>query len=110
MVCGNDAWLLQSRLLVLERAGFAVVSACSQSQIDSLPLHPAIELGILGHSLSEEEQTSIAHDLRAKWPGAKILHLTDHRTVLERVAHNEYRSDSLQPGQFVANCRQILGS
>ncbi|WP_158945988.1 hypothetical protein [Granulicella sp. S190] len=108
MVCGNEAWLLQTRLLVLEQAGFAVVSACSRAQIDSLPLHPAIELGVLGHSLSEEEQISIAQSLRAKWPNAKILFLAAHQASLERVAENEYRSDSSHPSQFVAYCRRIL--
>jgi DNA-binding response OmpR family regulator len=110
MVCGNDAGLLETRLLVLEQAGFAVVSACSRDEIHSLALNPAIELGVLGHSLSEQEQMSIAQDLRAKWPSAKILYLTDHETSLERLADNEYRSDSLQPSQFVADCRKILGA
>ncbi|NYF90978.1 hypothetical protein RBB79_15290 [Tunturiibacter empetritectus] len=95
---------------MLEQAGFAVVSACSQGEIDCLPLNPAIELAVLGHSLSDEEQTTIADDLRAKWPSAKILHLTEYQGSLERVAQNEYRSDSFDPSQFVADCRQILGA
>jgi hypothetical protein len=108
MVCGNDAALLQTHLLVLKQAGFAVISACSRDQIDSLPLEPAVELGVLGHSLSEEEQASIAERLRARWPGAKTLFLPEHRASLKKVAENEYRSDSFQPSQFVADCREIL--
>jgi DNA-binding response OmpR family regulator len=110
MVCGNDAGLLETRLLVLEQAGFAVVSACSRDGIHSLALNPAIELGVLGHSLSEQEKMSIAQDLRAKWPSAKVLYLTEHRASLEKIADNEYRSDSLEPSQFVADCREILGA
>jgi|ERR1700761_5241029 len=110
MVCGNEAPLLQTRLLVLEQAGFAVISACSREQIDSLPLEPAVELGVLGHSLNEEEQASLAERLRAKWPGAKVLFLTEHRVSLQKVAENDYRSDSFQPSQLVADCREILGA
>ena len=110
MVCGNEAPLLQTRLLVLKHAGFAVISACSRDQIESLPQEPAVELGVLGHSLSEEEQASLAERLRAKWPGAKILFLTEHRASLEKVTENDYRSDSFQPSQFVENCREILGA
>jgi hypothetical protein len=108
LICGDEPSLLETRYMVLVRAGFAVVSRCTPGEIASLPQEPAFGLAVIGRSLAEREKKSIVEEVRLRWPGIRILFLTNQPLSLHQLSSNEYRSSSLPPHQFVANCRQIL--
>ncbi len=110
LVCGEERLLLRTRDLVLSRAGLTVVSACTRDEIASIPQYPAVELGIIGHSLTHSEQLEVAGDVREKWPGVKILFLTNAASSLERISADEYQSRSDNPVELIATCQQILES
>ena len=68
LVCGDERLLLRTRDMVLSRAGLSVVSACTRAEIASISKVPAVELGIIGHSLTAAEQREVAQDVRERWP------------------------------------------
>jgi DNA-binding response OmpR family regulator len=110
LICGDEPSLLQTRYFVLVRAGFAVVSTCTPEEIASLPDEPAFGLGVIGRSLAEGDKKAIVEELRRRWPGIRILFLTSELLSLQQLSKNEYRSSSVPPREFVANCRLILES
>lgn len=71
-----------------------MVSACSKEEIDSLPESPAIDLGIVGHSVPEEEQFGSAADVRLRWPGAKILFLLRDGEAMRKISSDQYKGPS----------------
>jgi DNA-binding response OmpR family regulator len=110
LICGDEPTLLETRYMVLVRAGFAVASMCTREEIASLPEEPGFGLAVIGRALAERDEKSIVEELRRRWPGIRILFLTSETLSLQRLSSNEYRSSSLPPRQFVANCRLILES
>ena len=108
LICGDESSLLETRYMVLVRAGFAVVSRCSQGEIASLPDTPGFGLAVIGRMLTEEDKKSMVEEIRRRWAGIRILYLTSQVLSLEQMSGNEYLSNSLPPNEFVANCRQIL--
>jgi DNA-binding NarL/FixJ family response regulator len=110
LVCGDERLLLRTRDMVLTRAGLSVVSACTRAEIAYISKVPAVELGIIGHSLTAAEQREVAEDVRERWPGVKILFLKNTASSLERISADEYQSRSDNPVELIATCQQILGS
>jgi DNA-binding response OmpR family regulator len=108
LICGDEPSLLETRSMVLVRAGFAVVSTCSPGEIASLPDAPVFGLAVIGRMLAEEDKRSMVEEVRRRWPGIRILYLTSQPLSLQQLSGNEYRSNSQPPNEFVANCRQIL--
>jgi DNA-binding response OmpR family regulator len=108
LICGDEPSLLETRYMLLVRAGFAVVSKCSPVEIASLPDTPVFSLAVIGRTLTEEDKKSIVVEVRRRWPGIRILYLTSQLLSLQQLSGNEYRSNSLPPNEFVANCREIL--
>jgi DNA-binding response OmpR family regulator len=110
LVCGDERLLLRTRDMVLSRAGLKVVLACTRMEIASLPKDPAVELGIIGHSLTNAEQREVAGDVRERWPGVRILFLTNSASSLEKISADEYQSRSDNPSELIETCQQILGT
>jgi DNA-binding response OmpR family regulator len=108
LICGDEPSLLETRYMVLVKAGFAVASTCTPGEIASLPEEPAFRLAVIGRMLGEKDKKSIVEQVRRRWPEIRILFLTNQSISLEQVSSDEYRANSLPPRQFVANCRQIL--
>jgi DNA-binding response OmpR family regulator len=108
LICGDEPTLLETRYMVLVRAGFAVASTCTRGEIASLPEEPAFGLVVIGRALAERDKKSIVEEVRRRWPEIRILFLTSRATSLEQLDVNEYRSNSMPPREFVANCRQLL--
>lgn len=108
LICGDEPSLLETRYMVLERAGFAVVSTCTREEIASLPQEPTFRLAVIGRMLSDEDREAIVDDIRRRWPAIRILFLTSQRDALQQISSNEFISHSLPPREFVTNCRQIL--
>jgi DNA-binding response OmpR family regulator len=110
LICGDEPTLLETRYMVLVRAGFAVASTCNREEIASLPEEPGFGLAVIGRALAERDERSIVEELRRRWPGIRILFLTSQTLSLQQLSNNEYRASSLPPREFVANCRLILES
>jgi DNA-binding response OmpR family regulator len=108
LICGDEPSLLETRQMVLVRAGFAVASTCTQAEIASLPQEPGFRLAVIGRTLAEEDKNAIVEHVRRRWPEIRILFLTDQGDSLQQIAGNEYLSSSLPPREFVTNCRHIL--
>jgi DNA-binding response OmpR family regulator len=108
LICGDEPPLLETRYMVLVRAGFAVVSTCTRREIAALPEEPAFRLAVIGRTLADGDKKSIVEEVRRRWPEIRILFLTSQPLSLQQISTNEYRSSSLPPHQFVANCRHIL--
>lgn len=108
LICGDEPSLLETRSMVLVRAGFDVVSTCTRREIAALPEEPEFGLAVIGQTLVEREKRLVVEDVRRRWPEISILFLTDRSIALEPPAVKEYRASSLPPHEFVVNCRQIL--
>ena len=108
LICGDEPSLLETRYLVLVRAGFAVVSTCTRDEIASLPAEPAFRVAVIGRTLADGDKRSIVEEVRRRWPEIRILFLTSQPISLQQLSSNEYRSSSLPPQEFVANCRQLF--
>jgi DNA-binding NarL/FixJ family response regulator len=107
LLCGQDAVLLNTRRMLLTRAGF-ITSICSENDIASMPQDPAIVLAVMGHSMPHDEQIKTAELVRAKWPDARILFLTRADESLTEISQNEYQSGSVNPSHLIHACRTIL--
>jgi DNA-binding response OmpR family regulator len=108
LICGDEPLLLETRYMVLVKAGFGVTSTCTQGEIASLPEEPAFDLAVVGRTLADGDKKMIVEEVRRRWPGIRILLLTNQVDSLQKMSSNEYRSSSLPPREFVANCRQII--
>ena len=108
LICGDEPSLLETRYMVLDRAGFAVVSTCTREEISSLPQEPSFRLAVIGRMLSEEDKGAIVEEVQRRWFGIRILFLTTQQNSLQQISSNEFMSHSLPPREFVKNCRQIL--
>jgi DNA-binding response OmpR family regulator len=108
LICGDEPFLLETRSMVLVRAGFAVVSTCTREEIASLPQEPAFRLAVIGRTITDGDKELIVAEVRRRWSAIRILFLTDQRDSLQQISSNEYTSSSLPPREFVTNCRQIL--
>jgi hypothetical protein len=72
---GADPILLKTRKLILEKAGHTVVSARDREMVIAACKDRAIEVAIIGQSLSLESKRSIAACIRQFCPSAKLLEL-----------------------------------
>ena len=108
LICGDEPSLLQTRYMVLVRAGFTVVSTCTGEEITSLPQEPAFRLAVIGRMLSDGDKQVVVEDIRRRWCGIRILFLSNQEDSLQQISSNEYSSGSLPPREFVTNCRRIL--
>ena len=70
-ICGNDATLLSTRRMLLERAGFDIKTVLGPSELDA----GAAKLLMLCYSLTESEQLEAIHAVRFRFPEARILAL-----------------------------------
>jgi hypothetical protein len=94
--------------MLLAHAGFDVASACTRDEIGTYRRYDDIVLGIIGHSLSENEQLSVAQEMRLRWPEIKILFLSKTSLELQQLSAKEYRSSSNNPGHLVEVCKRIV--
>jgi DNA-binding response OmpR family regulator len=71
---GNDAMLLHSRKLVLEHAGFDVVTCSPGDALEKLQEETdTIQAAVLGQSVRLEERLSLAENMRQISPNLAIV-------------------------------------
>jgi DNA-binding response OmpR family regulator len=71
---GNDAMLLHSRKLVLEHAGFDVLTCSPEDALEKLQEEPdTIQAAVLGQSVKLDERLSLAQEMRQISPNLAIV-------------------------------------
>jgi len=72
---GIDKALLQSRRLILERAGHTVVSAMDDQTLTTVCQKNSFDVAVIGQTVSPNMKQRIASLVRQHCPDAKILEL-----------------------------------
>lgn len=72
---GVDSMLLETRKMILERAGHTVISADEQAMVIALCKQRSFDVAVIGQSVSPGSKRSIASMIRLHCPKAKILEL-----------------------------------
>ena len=70
--------LLTTRQLVLERAGYQVLSLADVSADHAFSKNDKFDLAIIGHNFRAEEKRRIARIINQQFPGLAILELCLH--------------------------------
>lgn len=110
LVFGHDATLLETRRLILERAGFQVWTASEVTGAVQILAKEAIDLFILCQSLSVDECASIlkaAHILR---PDMKNLVMAAETLGLSAEKHDTFLTTFLEPLSLIALIQNKIGS
>jgi CheY-like chemotaxis protein len=72
---GADPVLLETRRLILERAGHTVITAANQVEVVAACERNGIDVAVIGHSIPPHIEIRIASLIRSHCPAAKILEL-----------------------------------
>ena len=72
---GVDKALLQSRRLILERAGHTVVSAADEKTLATVCQKHSFDVAVIGQTVSRNMKDRFAAVVRQHCPAAKILEL-----------------------------------
>ena len=72
---GTDRRVMQTRAMVLERAGHTVLSAMSEPELTELCSTNRFDLAVIGHSVPPLEKPRILRLIRQHCPNAKVLEL-----------------------------------
>jgi CheY-like chemotaxis protein len=85
LVCSNDAMLVTTRGLILEKAGYKVLTAQTFANALLMLKHHQIDLCVLCQSLTDEEQRGIVETARAVQPEIKLATLDFGEPAIEGV-------------------------
>lgn len=80
---GADEVVVQTRKLVLERAGHSVVTAMSEPAVISACQERIFDVAVIGQSVSPEDKEQILMLVRQHCPSAKVLELYGFTKELE---------------------------
>lgn len=72
---GADTSLLETRRLILEHAGYTVITATDQNAIIAACRQRAIDVAVIGQSVSVSHKRIIGSLVRQHCPSARILEL-----------------------------------
>jgi hypothetical protein len=72
---GIDAALLQTRKLILERAGHTVISVTDERELAAACREHVFDLAVIGEAVSPRMKRAVASSIRARCPSARILEL-----------------------------------
>ena len=108
LLCSKDPALAATRKMVLAVAGFDVSVACSEEAFAALPQNPAVQLAVIGHTLTGKERESEVEAILERWPDAAILYLSLGFQPLER---EQCRfTCGTNPIELVEACRKIVST
>ena len=100
LILSRDPHLLRTRVLLLEREGYRVLSADSPSDLDSIEPIAPMDLLVLCHTLSNQEQDKAIKVANSKWPGVRTLALLDETGSAPAVANRTFHAMD-GPGKFL---------
>lgn len=106
LLIGNDGGLRYSRRLLLERAGFTVVSLNSQEAMAG-EIHSGCRLVLLCRSVGHREALLIAQWLHATQPSLPILRFAT-QSELPSAEFAVVRRDSASPPVLLAEVARLL--
>jgi hypothetical protein len=72
---GIDKTLLETRRLILEKAGHTVVTASDEKAVMDACQKHAFDVAVVGQTISPKMKPRVAQIVRRSCPGAKILEL-----------------------------------
>jgi hypothetical protein len=72
---GSDPTLLETRRMILERAGHIVVHAMNEREVILACKSHSFEVAVIGQSISPDSKRGIARLVRHNCPSARILEL-----------------------------------
>lgn len=72
---GTDAALLQTRKLILERAGHTVISVMDEREMATACQEYVFDLAVIGEAVSPRMKRAVASSIRAQCRSARILEL-----------------------------------
>ena len=107
LICGNDADLLETRVLVLKSAGMSAESVAGLTQLKRFPHQNNIHLTVVCHSFDEREREEAVSYISQALPESKTLVLTVgfHGTPKRALA----ALNTLEgPEKFVAAVKRLL--
>ncbi len=70
--------LKTTRQLLLEQEGFAVCSALTLAEVETLGQKEKVDLALIGHGFRGLEKRKIAHTVNHYYPGLPILEMCFH--------------------------------
>jgi DNA-binding response OmpR family regulator len=94
-----DPVLLTLRELLLQDAGYKVVSALGSESGRNAALAGAFELFLVGYAPSRREQREVIQWLRREWPNVPIAAL--RRSVYERIPEADCVADVHEPSEWL---------
>lgn len=75
---GEDRTLVETRKLIVERAGHEVVTALNETAVESACANHAFEVVVIGQAISRQNKRRIFDAVRKHCPAAKVLELCRH--------------------------------
>jgi hypothetical protein len=72
---GTDAALLQTRKLILERAGHTVISVMDEREMAAACREYVFDLAVIGEAVSPRMKRAVASSIRAQCRSVRILEL-----------------------------------
>ena len=75
LMYGHDAHLLETSQWALRSRGYRVLTMTDLSEIKGIPTTPAVDLLVLGNTLTQKESAEVFAQAAARWPRIKRLAL-----------------------------------
>ena len=108
LVYGSDPLLLDTRTMVLEKAGYAVFIAREASDVERIVLSQKISLIVLCHTLSSEKCEAALELAESRRPAMRSLVLTAGTTPCSERSHDAILSAFDGPRKLVETVEKLL--
>ncbi|MGF7180458.1 hypothetical protein [Tunturiibacter psychrotolerans] len=108
LVYGSDQLLLNTRTMVLEKAGYAVLTAIEASDVERIILSQKISLLVLCHTLSSEKCEAALELAESRRPVIRSLVLTAGMTPCSERAHDAILSAFDGPRRLVETVEKLF--
>jgi DNA-binding NtrC family response regulator len=108
LVFGRDPLLLETRRLVLEQAGFHVLSVADSAGVEKIVLAQPISLLVLCHSITDEERESVLKSAHSRRPDMKNIVLTTGTSVSRPGKNYEFVNAYDGPRSLISTVERLL--
>ena len=105
LVLAEDAAVRQTKKLMLEQLGFAVVAVATVREVDHVSGITSFDLAILGRTVSDPHKRDAAKSLRTRQPETPVLEICN---VSPCILNAEYVLRSPSPEDLAAMVKTIL--
>ena len=86
LCCGVNELLVQTRVLILEKAGHKVIPALREEQASAACAANKFEVAVVGQAMSAEDKRRVSHVIRQHCPTAQLLEL--YTSATGRILHD----------------------